>query len=106
MQPGESLTLLATQFGTTLSAIQQVNYNIKFLLVAGSLIIIPVNQTDVSGLPSFEAYRVEKDIPAEQLASQLLVDPSLFEYYNELQGGQVLVADEWVLVPHISTHTP
>ena len=42
----------------------------------------------------------------EALAKQVLVDPVILEYYNELQAGQVLAAGEWVLVPHISTPTP
>jgi hypothetical protein len=106
VQLGESLTLLSRQFGTTTSAIQQVNFNIQFPILVGTLIIIPVNQTDVSGMPSFEAYMVESDIPAEELAKQLMVDPAVFEYYNELKDGQMLIADEWVLVPYISTPTP
>ena len=70
------------------------------------MIVIPVDQTDVSGMPAFEAYMVEKDIPVEELAKQLMVDPAVFANYNELRDGQVLVADEWVLIPHISTPTP
>jgi len=99
VQLGESLTLLSTQFGTTVGAIQQVNFNIKFPLLVDSLIIIPINQTDVSGLPSFEAYMVEKDMPAEELAKQLSVNPSLFEVYNDIKANQVLKNGEWVLVP-------
>lgn len=106
VQLGESLPLLAMRFGTTTEAIQWVNFKIKLPLLLGALIIIPVNQTDISGMPSFEAYMVEKDISVEALAKQLMVDPSVFESYNDLRDGQVLIADEWVLVPHISTPTP
>jgi len=103
---GESLTSIPAQFGTTIEAIQQVNFNLKFPLLVGSLIIIPVNQTDVSGFLAFEAFMVEKDIPVEDLAQQLMIDPALLKYYNDLQDGQVLISDEWVLVPHMGTATP
>ena len=75
-------------------------------LLINNLIIIPVNQTDVRGLPAFQAFMVENGITVEALAKQVLVDPVMLEYYNELQAGQVLAAGEWVLVPHISTPTP
>ena len=103
---GESLNLISNHYGTTVEAIQHVNYYFPIPLWVDSLIIIPVNQTDVSGIPAFEAYRVEKDIPAEELAQQLMVDPAVLKYYNDLKDGQVLTADEWVLVPHTGTATP
>jgi hypothetical protein len=103
---GESLTLISTHYGTTDKAIQLVNYYIQIPLWVDSLVIIPVNQTDVSGLPVFEAYRVEKDTPVEELAQQLMVDPAVLKYYNDLKDGQVLAADEWVLVPHTGAATP
>jgi LysM repeat protein len=103
---GESLPLISTHYGTTVEAIQLVNSYIQIPLLVDFLVIIPVNQTDVSGLPAFEAYRVEKDTPVEELAQQLLVDPAVLKYYNDLKDGQVLTAGEWVLVPHTGTATP
>ena len=103
---GESLILISNHYRTTVEDIQLVNYYIPTPLLVDSLVVIPVNRTDVSGLPVFEAYRVEKEIPVEDLAKQLSVDPAVFKYYNGLQDGQVLRADEWVLVPHIGTATP
>jgi hypothetical protein len=103
---GESLTSLSAQYWTTDEAIRLVNFNSQSPLLVGKLIIIPVDQTDVSGLPAFEAFLVAEDISVEALAKQLLVDPAVLESYNDLQAGQVLAADEWVLVPHLSPVTP
>ena len=103
---GESLDSISEKFGTTPQALRLVNYNLVIDLLINNLIIIPVNQTDVRGLPAFQAFMVENGITVEALAKQVLVDPVMLEYYNELQAGQVLAAGEWVLVPHISTPTP
>ncbi|MGA2489973.1 MAG: LysM peptidoglycan-binding domain-containing protein [Anaerolineales bacterium] len=103
---GESLDSISNKYGTTPKALRLVNYDLPIPLLTNSLIIIPVNKTDVSGLPVFEAYIVKGDVSVEDLAKQLLVDPAVLEYYNALKVGQVLTADEWVLVPHIATATP
>jgi len=103
---GESLNLISGNYGTTPEALQLINYDLQIPLPINSLIIIPFHKTDVSGLPVFEAYMVKADIPVEDLAQRLMVDPAMLMYYNDLQSGQVLTVDEWVLIPHISKATP
>ncbi len=72
----------------------------------GWLIIVPINQTDVRGLPVFEAYEVKADVAVQILAQQLSIDPALLELYNDLGNDELLSSGEWVLVPHMGTATP
>lgn len=103
---GESLVYLAEQYGTTVEAIRSVNYFLPTPIWVGYLVIIPVDQTDVGGLPAFEAYQVTGNISVEDLARQLLVDPAILENYNGLQDAQIVTVGEWILVPHNGTATP
>jgi len=102
----ESLDSISEKYGTIPPALRLVNYALEIPLLTNYLIIIPVNQTDVSGLPAFSAYMVKENVTVEGLAQQLNVDPAVFMNYNNLHAGQVLAGDEWVLVPHISNATP
>jgi LysM repeat protein len=103
---GESLDSISENYGTTPEALQLVNYDLQIPLLTGYLIIIPVDQTDVIGLPVFEAYMVKENVTVESLAQQLNIDPAALKLYNNLENGQVLIANEWVLVPHLGTPTP
>ena len=62
---GESIISIANQYWTTVEAIQAVNYSLPSPLRIDWLIIVPVNQTDVHGLPAFEAYEVKTDVAVE-----------------------------------------
>ena len=103
---GESLPFLASLYWTTIEAIQAVNYSLPSPVRVGWLLIIPTNQTDVSGLPAFEAYQVKADVAVETLAKQLSVDPALLKLHNGLHDGEILSAGEWLLVPHLGTAIP
>ena len=103
---GESLDSISEKFGTTPQNLRLVNYHLVIDLLINNLIIVPINQTDVSGLPAFAAYMVKENISVASLAQQLAIDPAVFMNYNDLQAAQVLGAGEWVLVPHIATATP
>jgi LysM repeat protein len=103
---GESLPSMAAIYGTTAEAIQAVNYNLPLPLVVDRLVIVPINQTDIHGLPAFEAYEVKADVVVETLAQQLAVDPSLLKLYNGLKDGEPLSTGDWLLIPHVGTATP
>ncbi len=103
---GESVMSIASQYWTTVEAIQAVNYSLPSPLRIGWLIIVPIDQTEIHGLPVFEAFQVKADIAVRILAQQLSVDPALFELYNGLGNDELLSAGEWVLVPHMATATP
>jgi hypothetical protein len=83
-----------------------VNYSLPSPLRIGWLIIVPINQTNVQGLPTFDAYEVSTDVAVRTLAQQLSVDPALLELYNGLGNNEFLSSGDWVLVPHLSTATP
>lgn len=103
---GESLVSIASQYWTTVDAIQAVNYSLPSPLRIDWLIIVPINQTEIQGLPFFEAYQVKTDITVRILAQQLSVDPAIMELYNGLGNDELLSSGDWVLIPHISTATP
>jgi hypothetical protein len=103
---GESIMSIANLYWTTVDAIQAINYNLPSPLRIDWYIIVPVNRTDIHGLPSFEAYEVKSDIAVQTLAQQLTIDPGILELYNGLGNNEFLNSGEWVLVPHMSTATP
>ncbi|MGB8214213.1 MAG: LysM domain-containing protein [Anaerolineales bacterium] len=106
VQPGESLESIASHYWTTVDAIAAINYHIPSPLLVNWLLIVPINQTDVQGLPVFEAYTVKTSVLVETLTQQLSIDPTMFKLYNGLNDGEILSAGEWVLVPHMATATP
>ena len=103
---GESLISIASQYWTTVEAIQAVNYYLPSPLRIDWLIIVPINQTDVHGLPVFDAYQVKTVVAVRILAQQLSIDPALLELYNGLGNNEYLNLGEWVVVPHTGTPTP
>jgi LysM repeat protein len=103
---GESLTSIASQYWTTVEAIQAVNYYLPSPVRVGWLIILPINQTEVQGIPTFTAYEVKTDIVVEILAQQLSTDPVLLKSYNGLSNGEILDSGEWLLIPQMGTATP
>ncbi|GAB4546399.1 MAG: hypothetical protein Fur002_21440 [Anaerolineales bacterium] len=102
-QGAERLEDLAAQYNTTVEAILYINYNVTNPTWAAVLVVIPVNFSQVEGLPVFVAYRVteeERGISASALAEKLRANPFDFMYYNGMQAEneRPLVGD-WVLVP-------
>jgi len=96
---GEGLETLADSNGTTVAAIYAVNYNFSTPLQVQQVIIIPINQTDVSDLPPFEAYRVIRNISLEELATELDADPGQIQFYNGLGTSDQFLKSEWIIVP-------
>jgi len=94
---------LAAQYDTTAVTIAAVNYKLSTPLYPGQLVIIPINQVDVSGLPQFEPYQVEDSITLEKLAVQLNTDPYQLRYFNGFGVNEQLMAKEWIIVPRERT---
>jgi hypothetical protein len=103
---GESIVSIANQYWTTVEAIKAVNYSLPSPIRINWLIIVPINQTDIQGLPAFDGVEVTTDIKVELLAQQLSTDPTLLKFYNGFGNGEILTSGEWVLVPYMSTATP
>jgi LysM repeat protein len=101
IQQGESMGQLASQYNTTLEAISLVNYYMPSPVWINWLVIIPVDATDMTGLPSFEPYMVVKGgITVENLATDLKLDATSLKFYNGLENGYVLTGGEWLIIPH------
>jgi LysM repeat protein len=98
---GESLILIAKRYGTTLEAIQAVNFFLPSPLWSGWLLVIPLNTIDVENLPAFEAYVVsEEDVNADQLAINLDTDLEALLYYNAISSAEdPLPPGRWLLIP-------
>lgn len=97
--PGENIALLARQFNTTDQAIVAVNFVLPVPIWVDWVVIIPIDRTDVSGLPAFEAYQAQGDVAAETLATELKVDLESFLFYNSFDPGEMVRLGDWVLVP-------
>lgn len=103
VKQGWSIERLAAHYDTTAAALMAVNYRLITPLYPGQLIVIPINQVDVSGLPQFEAYQVTEDISLEELAERLSVDPFQLQYFNGFGMDEQITAREWIIVPRERT---
>jgi hypothetical protein len=101
VQTDESLPMYETKYGTNADAIQGVNANTVVPLQPGELIIIPLFQQSVVGVPPFRPYqlyqqdarlsRVAGDVGASSIAD--------FMFYNGYTFNECLTFAGWVLVP-------
>lgn len=97
--PGESLELYAKNYDTTVPAIRAVNYDLPSFLPLDWVVIIPLNTSDVTGIPPFEPYEVKEAISVETLAEILSVDLTNLRLYNRIPSGYALNPGEWILIP-------
>jgi LysM repeat protein len=97
---GDSLALLASRFGTSVAAIQSVNYFLPVPLWEGVLVVIPINTIDVSDLPAFEPYQIkERSMSLSDAALALNTTPELLSRYNPMDPNTILVKDSWLIIP-------
>jgi hypothetical protein len=98
---GDSLERIANKHGTTVVALQAINYRIPSPLVPGWALVIPIDSVDMQELPSFEVYPVAEEISMKALAVLLSVDLNEFKYYNDLDDGFIPQPGDWLLVPRV-----
>ena len=97
---GESFIFLADTYNTSVQAIKTVNLNMADLLYANQVIVIPVDTTNVDGLPGFLVYEIlEEGKSIEDIADELVVDITSLIKYNDLVAGYQLTMGEWLLIP-------
>ncbi len=97
---GETLQLFANKYHTSVEAITAINFDLIVPLWSNWLVIIPVNTTDVSELPLFEAHQVEEGkISIQDLANQLSASLEEMLRYNNLDVDYILKRGDWLLVP-------
>ena len=100
VQYGENLNQYAVQYNTSVDAIVLVNYDLKTPVWVDTLIVIPVDITEVDGLPAFEVYLVSGiERSVEALAEELGVKAADLARYNALAAGELLQSGDWLLVP-------
>jgi hypothetical protein len=102
---GENMVYLAQAYGTSEDAIQAVNFALQVPLWPKSIIVIPINQTDVTGVPAFQPVKVEVAVSLRDLAENLSLDLEQLADYNGLPPDYILSIGDWVLIPHNPTAT-
>lgn len=96
---GESMTKLTERYETTQSAIEAVNYFLPSPLWAEQVIVIPLNTSNIVGLPLFKPVLLdEEDISVEELAQSLLVSSAELIEFNQLDPS-CRSFQGWILVP-------
>ena len=102
---GESLIVLAKKYNTSVDAIKAVNQE-NMTLWAKTLVVIPVDQTDVSSSQRFKVILLsEKGMSIQELAVQYSVDAQLLAQVNHVPETYSFQKGEWVLIP-IAQKTP
>jgi len=97
---GDNLVALAASHETSIEAILAVNYTLTLPIMVDTIIVIPLGMPNPAVLPVFETYQViDKEISVEDLAIALGTDPVLFKYFNGSEDGEILIQDDWMLVP-------
>jgi hypothetical protein len=103
IREGENFEVLEAMYVTSAEAILALNYSLSSPLWANSVIVIsPGLQTVDLELPAFRPYEVTaQEIPIDELAQQLNVDPALLRYYNNCSDNCLVAAGDWLIVPYI-----
>ena len=97
---GESLPLYANIYQTSVEAIRAVNFGLPRILWTGQIVIIPINQTDMAGIPPFSAYEIVDDgITFEKIAEEFSVPIEELLRYNASTQEYTLRKGDWILIP-------
>lgn len=97
----ESMLSLAATYGTTPEAIRAVNFDLGPTLWANDVLVIPLGQTDLTGILPMSPYNITSDgVTVESLAAEQGVDAAQLCDLNALPLGYQFTLDEWVLIPH------
>ncbi len=101
VKEGEGFIMLAEKYQTSVDAIKAINYAITDSLLYNQILVIPVNTTDVSGLPSFSVYQEQEgNVTIEELANRMQLDAASFGSYNDLPLNYLVSQGEMLLIPH------
>ncbi len=94
----QNLELLANRYNTTQQAILAITYELFTPVWVGKLVIIPVDQKDVSGLPVLQPYKItQAGITLTELAKTLGVNVDDLERFNGC-GLCRFKAGSWILI--------
>jgi hypothetical protein len=97
---GEGFTIIAAIYKTSEAAIRQINIYSSGPLWLGSVIVLPLDQTNIDSLPVFEVYQITKDnLTLESLAQEHNLSLELLCKYNQAHPGDILPVGRWLLLP-------
>lgn len=98
---GERLVLLGRVYQTNVEAIRAVNYNLTSVLWINTVLVIPLNQTDVTGVRPMTAYDIRAEgITIKALALEQGVSLDALCALNDLPTSHLFHSGEWVILPH------
>jgi hypothetical protein len=100
VQPGESLDMYATTYGTDLATIQGINTQTLVPLLPGQIVVIPVDQKSIDAVPRFDIYQLSERTTKYAKITTLLALPNLNEFliYNGFLTKCPFFSG-WVLAP-------
>jgi len=97
---GEGFILLAENFNTTADAIKAINYALPDSLWENTVLVIPINTDDVTGLPKFVVAEIRAEgMTIEIYAERMQLDAEMLKKYNDLPEGYSLKMGEMLIVP-------
>lgn len=98
---GEDLLSIAERYHTSVDAIRATNYGMPQELWMDTVIIIPPDQTDLSGALPLTALQISSDgLTIHNLALQLGINPDELAALNNRPSDYLLSTGEWVIVPY------
>jgi len=97
---GEDLATIASLYQTSVEAIRAVNYNMSLELWVDTVIIIPVNQTDVSGVTPMTALEITgSGQTILSIADENGISPEILGEVNARPTSYSFQTGEWVIIP-------
>jgi hypothetical protein len=100
---GEDLIAIADKYQTSVEAIRAANYNMTLELWVDTVIIIPPNQADMTGITPMTPLEItgtEKTI--QELAAEYGISPELLGALNARSTEYSFQIGEWVIIPHVA----
>jgi hypothetical protein len=97
---GESLNMYAINYKTSVAAILAVNYQLPVPLRNQSILVIPIGETKLDALPSFEPRQADATANSvETLAARFSTNLLELEQYNDFNESCHTFYG-WLLIPH------
>lgn len=98
-QDGDSLSMYANYYQTSVDAIRALNYRLPVPLLKEWVVVILVGETQAGDLPSFETYLASNTGSSiESLARELSTDPAALKQYNDFDES-CRAFSGWLLIP-------
>ena len=96
----ETIELLAERYKTSVDVIQRANHNLLLPLTAGTVTIIPLNQTDVSAIIPLSAFRISTSgVTLQTFAQENGFNLDVLSALNDLAPEYQFQPGEWVIAP-------